>query len=175
MNQLFDLNLDQDRLDKIALELGADVPFCLRRGTYLAEGIGEKLTKLPDLMHCCMVIIKPQISVSTPWAYKALDELMAEKADAFSHPDIDGIIRALQSGDINKMTSCMGNVLEEAVCRKYTEIKEIKQKLLAAGALNALMSGSGSVVFGIFADKKSADDALVGFGGEEYGKFEVEF
>lgn len=175
MNDLFGLNMTPAEMDDTALKLGADVPFCLRQGTYLAEGIGEKLTRLPDIMHCFMVLIKPQISVSTPWAYKALDQLISDPDCKVVHPDLDELIKSLETGDLQRMTNSMGNILEEPVIRKYPEIGEIKKKLVDNGALAALMSGSGSVVFGIFTDPQTAEIASTYFGGEKYGKFKVEF
>ena len=175
MNDLFSLGMDWQEMDRTALLLGADVPFCLRKGTYLAEGVGEKLAKLPDLMPCHMVIVKPQISVSTPWAYRELDALMAEPDGSTVHPDIDGIIRALTNGDLAEMTLSMGNILEGPVIRKYEEIGEIKSALLQNGAAAALMSGSGSAVFGIFGDPETAQDAFLNIRGEGYDKFKVEF
>lgn len=174
LNELFDLKMELEDMDKIALKIGADVPFCLRRGTYLAEGIGEKLTKLPDLQSCHMVIIKPPISVSTPWAYKALDQLQMEGKKAV-HPDIDALMSALEAGDLSSMAKACGNILEVPVIEKYPEIGEIKQQLMENGALTALMSGSGSVVFGIFADLESAEEAFRKIKGEGYGKFKIEF
>ena len=177
MDTLFGLSMDETAKDRFALRLGADVPFCLRRGTYLAEGIGEKLTRLPDLPPCHMVIVKPPFGVSTPWAYRALDAVMERFGDtAALHPSVNGLREALAKGSITGVSEYMGNILESAVLPEHPEIQEIKQQLEAHGALKALMSGSGPTVFGIFADADKAEDAFSNLGGgEEYGKFKVEF
>ncbi|MBQ9030197.1 MAG: 4-(cytidine 5'-diphospho)-2-C-methyl-D-erythritol kinase [Parasporobacterium sp.] len=177
MRQLFVPEIPAEEMDRMALRLGADVPFCLRRGTYLAEGIGEKLTKVGDLPHCFMVIVKPDFGVSTPWAYQALDEYLEQYgADPEGlHPDIDGIIQALQKGDLPETAAHMENILELPVAREYPVISEIEIHLMEAGALKAVMSGSGPTVFGIFTDEKKANKALEQIGGERYGKFKVEF
>ena len=176
LNELLELHMTMDEMDEIALQLGADVPFCLRRGTYLAEGIGEKLTKLPDLAPCSMVIVKPPFGVSTPWAYKALDEYLGSAPESgAAHPDIDLLMKALDRKDVSDTAAQMGNILESVVTREYPEILEIKKRLTDKGAVKALMSGSGPTVFGIFTDDKAAQEAFLCFEGGQYGKFKVEF
>ena len=176
LNELLELRMTMDEMDAIALQLGADVPFCLRRGTYLAEGIGEKLTKLPDLAPCSMVIVKPPFGVSTPWAYKALDEYLGSVPESgAAHPDIDLLMKALDRKDVRDIAAHMGNILESVVTREYPEILEIKKRLTDKGAVKALMSGSGPTVFGIFTDDKAAQEAFLCFEGGQYGKFKVEF
>ena len=176
LNELLELHMTMDEMDEIALQLGADVPFCLRRGTYLAEGIGEKLTKLPDLAPCSMVIVKPPFGVSTPWAYKALDEYLGSVPESgAAHPDIDLLMKALDRKDVSDIAAHMGNILESVVTREYPEILEIKKRLTDIGAVKALMSGSGPTVFGIFTDDKAAQEAFLCFEGGQYGKFKVEF
>ena len=174
MDRCFGLCMDLQEQDRIALQIGADVPFCLRRGTWLAEGIGEKLTQLTDLSHCYMVIIKPDFGVSTPWAYKRFDELDIPENSA-EHPDIDGLIKALRDNDIFSVAGSMGNILETAVIEAYPEIQYIKDSLVTYGAVKALMSGSGPTVFGIFNSDEKAQDAFLHLGGGKYGKFKVEF
>ena len=174
MDACFSLSMSREEQDRIALSLGADVPFCLRRGTYLAEGIGEKLARLPDLPSCYMVIIKPDFGVSTPWAYQRFDELEIPK-DGKEHPDIDRLIEALRSGSIRSVADSMGNILESVVIEEYPEIQHIKDSLVTDGAVKALMSGSGPTVFGIFNDEVKAQDAFMHLGGGKYGKFKVEF
>ena len=176
LNELLELHMTMEEMDEIALQLGADVPFCLRRGTYLAEGIGEKLTKLPDLAPCSMVIVKPPFGVSTPWAYKALDEYLGSAPESgAAHPDIDLLMKALDRKDVSDTAAQMGNILESVVTREYPEILEIKKRLTDKGAVKALMSGSGPTVFGIFTDDKAAQEAFLCFEGGKYGKFKVEF
>ena len=166
MQELFDLNATTEELDAIALRLGADVPFCLRKGTWLAEGIGEKLTQLKDLPHADLVIIVPDFGISTKWAYEQVDAIPDLK-----HPDIDAIAQAIEAGDIAKAAKSMGNILEEVAVRNYPKIREIKETFLAHGAMGAMMSGSGSAVFGIFDDPTKAEQSFEAFKGDGYGKF----
>lgn len=155
MNQLFDLKLTRKQLMKRGLLLGADVPYCLMRGTALAEGIGEKLTRLPSLSQRLVVLLaKPGINVSTKFVYTNL------KLDRhLVHPNIDAQIKAIQENNSNKMIKNMGNVLESVTIPAYPVIDEIKQCMMENGALGAMMSGSGPTVFGIFSNKKDATKA----------------
>ena len=177
MNRLFDLHMSPEQKDDIALRLGADVPFCLRRGTYLAEGIGERLTKVTNLAPCHMVIVKPQVSVATPWAYRTLDQYLndPDKKGKVIHPDIDGLMAALQTRNITAISHRMGNILEPMVEEYYPVVRDIKRRLESLGAQKAMMSGSGPTVFGIFTDEAKAAHAMRNLGGGDYGKFEVVF
>ena len=154
MNRLFRLGLTQKELMERGVTLGADVPYCVMRGTVLAEGIGEILSPLPPLPRCYVLIAKPNISVSTKMVYEKLDS-----CEITEHPDIDGIIEGLEKQDIRKVASSMGNVLERVTVEEYPIIDEIKQAMKNAGALNAMMSGSGPTVFGIFEDRRTATEA----------------
>ena len=136
------------------VKLGADVPYCVMRGTVLAEGIGEILTPLTPMPKCFVLVAKPGISVSTKTVYEKLDAKEIE-----DHPDIDGIIEGLDEGDLNKVAASMGNVLERVTIEDYPIIDEIKNVMKEEGALNAMMSGSGPTVFGIFDDKAMAKQA----------------
>ena len=176
MNQCFELEMSQEDQDQIALKLGADVPFCLRRGTWLAEGIGEHLSKVPDLPRCYMVIVKPGFGVSTPWAYQELDRQADLQHGLMAHPDIDGLISALEKSNLHEIAGHMGNILEKPVISTYPEILSIKNILVSYGAAKALMSGSGPTVFGIFDNAEQADFAFSHLeGGKKYDKFKVEF
>ena len=163
---MFDLHAKADILDDLALKLGADVPFCLRKGTYLAEGIGEKLTALPDAPHGYLVLIVPDFGISTVWAYEKADE-----AKNLIHPDISGMVQAIEKQDLAQMAAGMGNILEQVAILEHPEIQNVKEQLLNYGALGAMMTGSGSVIFGIFDDPKKADLCFEAFKGETYGKF----
>ena len=154
MNRLFSLGLSQQELMDRGVSLGADVPYCVMRGTVLAEGIGEVLTPLPPLPKCYVLIAKPGISVSTKTVYEKLDS-----QEISEHPDIDGILEGLDKQDIYKVASSMGNVLETVTIGDYPIIEEIKNVMKEEGALNAMMSGSGPTVFGIFDDKSKARQA----------------
>lgn len=154
MNRLFELGLSEEELMERGVTLGADVPYCIMRGTVLAEGIGEKLSMLPPLPKCTVLLAKPPVSVSTKVVYEALDSL-----DVIDHPDIDGLIRGLEEGSLEKIAACMGNVLEDVTIPMHPEIREIKESMKEAGAFNSMMSGSGPSVFGLFQDKASARKA----------------
>ena len=136
------------------VKIGADVPYCLMRGTALAEGIGEKLTQLPPMVKCPVLIAKPQISVSTKFVYENL------KLDENTiHPDIDQLVTDIKNKDLQSVASHMGNVLETVTIPAYPIISDIKNLMLQSGAINSMMSGSGPTVFGIFDDKKTAKEA----------------
>jgi len=154
INRMFELGLSQQELMERGVTLGADVPYCIMRGTVLAEGIGEILTPLPALPRCYVLIAKPPISVSTKLVYEKLDSHEIE-----DHPDIDGILEGLEAQDIKKIASCMGNVLEKVTIEEYPVIEDIKNVMKEEGALNAMMSGSGPTVFGIFDNKHLARKA----------------
>ena len=150
VNRLLGLRLSMGELMQRGVRIGADVPYCLMRGTALAEGIGEKLSVLPPCPPCHILVAKPRISVSTKFVYNNL------KADEISqHPDIDGQIAALEQGDLRELAKSMGNVLETVTVPAYPVIDKIKKAMLQGGALNAMMSGSGPTVFGIFDDERA--------------------
>ena len=154
INQMFSLGLSQKELMERGVTLGADVPYCIMRGTVLAEGIGEILTPLPDMPKCYILIAKPPISVSTKMVYEKLDAHEIQE-----HPDIDGILHGLENQDLQQIASCMGNVLEKVTIEEYPVIEEIKSVMKDNGALNAMMSGSGPTVFGIYDDEQRAKNA----------------
>lgn len=154
MNRMFSLGLTEKELMERGVKLGADVPYCVMRGTVLAEGIGEKLTRLSPLPKCYILIAKPGISVSTRMVYEKLDAL-----EITEHPDIDGLLRGLENQNLEQIAGSMGNVLEQVTIDAYPVIEEIKDVMKAEGALNAMMSGSGPTVFGIFADRQTAKRA----------------
>ena len=155
MNQLYDLGLSRRELMKRGVQIGADVPYCLMRGTALAEGIGEKLTPLPPMPKCQILIAKPPISVSTKMVYEKLDSCEIKE-----HPDIDGILDGLKNQDLEQVAASMGNVLEKVTVEAYPVIAQIKECMMEAGALGAMMSGSGPTVFGIFRDRRTAKEAF---------------
>ena len=152
MNRLFSLGLTQKELMERGVKLGADVPYCIMKGTALAEGIGEILSPLPPFPECYILIAKPGISVSTKEVYEELDS-----KEIPEHPEIDGILEGLEEANLEKIVSAMGNVLERVTVQKYPVIDEIKQVMKKAGAMNAMMSGSGPTVFGIFKDRETAE------------------
>lgn len=156
INRLFKLGLSERDLMERAVNIGADVPYCVMRGTALAEGIGEKLTRITQVPECFVLIGKPGVNVSTKTAYESL------QLDKLSYrPDIDGMIEDIERGDLLAMTEKMGNVFEPGITEKYPVIGEIRKLMEEHGALKAMMSGSGPTVFGIFDDRKKMEGAAV--------------
>lgn len=154
MNMLFNLGLDDKEMRRHGKKLGADVPYCIMGGTALAEGIGEILTPLETITGDYIVIAKPNIAVSTKYVYENLNL----KEGAY-HPNIDELLMYIKEGNKEALYKNMGNILETVTVKKYTIIEEIKQSLIQAGAINALMSGSGPTVFAIFKDEHIAQQA----------------
>lgn len=154
MNRMYNLRLSQKELMERGVTLGADVPYCIMRGTVLAEGIGEVLTRLAPLPKCYVLLAKPSISVSTKVVYQKLDSL-----EVTQHPDIDRLIEGLNQGDLSKIADSMGNVLEQVTIEDYPVIEQIKNEMKEHGAIGAMMSGSGPTVFGIFKDRRTAKEA----------------
>ena len=152
VNKIFRLGLDDQQLMKRGARLGADIPYCLLGGTALAEGIGEKLTPLPDMPDCRILLAKPPISVSTRDVYGALRADEIEK-----HPDIDGMIDAIRAGDLYGVADRLSNVLEDVTAPTRPIIGKMEQEMKDAGALSAIMSGSGPTVFGIFDENADAE------------------
>lgn len=154
MNELYGLGLSREKLMEFGLKVGADVPFCLLRGTALAEGIGEELTALSPMVKCPVLIAKPAISVSTKTVYRKLS--LGENT---RHPDVDQMIADIQARDLKAITADMGNVLEDVTIPDYPVIRQIKEKMMESGALGAMMTGSGPTVFGIFEEQETAERA----------------
>lgn len=155
MNRMFSLGLSIKQLMELGVRLGADVPYCILRGTALSEGIGEVLTRLPAMPDCYFLIAKPSISVSTKFVYENL------KIDEITkHPDIDGMIKALKEKDLEGVANRLENVLETVTIKYHPIIAQIKQFMLDSGAMSALMSGSGPTIFGIYNNLETAKNAL---------------
>ena len=157
MNKMYGLKLSMQELMDRGVKIGADVPYCIMRGTALAEGIGEKLTKLPAMPKCHILIAKPPINVSTKFVY---ENLHANDLKPEDHPNVDIQLEALKEGNLEKLVANMGNVLERVTVPEYPVINDIKKLMTDNGALGAMMSGSGPTVFGIYADKETAMNAL---------------
>lgn len=154
VNRLFGLGLTEKELMDRAVQIGADVPYCIIRGTALAEGIGEILTPLPSLPYCYILIGKPAVNVSTKTAYTNL-----RLEEIGEHPDIDGQIRALQKRDLRHLAEKMENVFQPGIEAQYPIVREIREHMEAHGAIRAMMSGSGPTVFGIFDNEKKVREA----------------
>ncbi len=151
MNRMFRLGLSKDDLMKRGVTIGADIPFCILRGTVLAEGIGEILTPLRNVPPAHVLIAKPGINVSTKTVYEQLDS-----HPITNHPDIDGMLAAIDAGDYRGVAYRLGNVLEDVTKAEYPVIGEIEEVMLKNGAEGCAMSGSGPTVFGLFADENAA-------------------
>jgi 4-diphosphocytidyl-2-C-methyl-D-erythritol kinase len=151
MNKLFNLHISMKEMMEIGAMFGADIPYCLLRGTALSEGIGEKLTPLNDFPSVYIVIAKPNISISTATVYGNLDIDHIQ-----DRPNTEEIIKGLSNGDLNQICNNMGNVLETVTEKKYPVIAQIKEYMMENSAMGAQMSGSGPSVFGIFKNKKDA-------------------
>lgn len=154
LNKMFDLGLTMEQLKERGVKIGADVPYCLMRGTALAEGIGEKLTALPPMPKCPVLVAKPGVSVSTKFVYENL-----RLDENTPHPDIHRLIEDIEKKDLRRTAADMGNILETVTVEHYPEIAQLKEIMVNFGALNALMSGSGPTVFGLFENERTAKRA----------------
>lgn len=154
MNDLYKLNLSKKELMERGVTLGADIPYCILKGTALSEGIGEKLSVIPKTPDCYILIAKPGIHVSTKFVYTNL--VLDEHTE---HPDIDRMITAMEQNDLADLCAHLGNVLETVTIPAHPEIAKIKECMIENGALGSLMSGSGPTVFGIFDDPEKASFA----------------
>lgn len=164
LNELFETGLSEEQLRGMGLRLGADVPFCIMGGTALAEGIGEKLTKLKNAPKFHVLLVKPSAGVSTKEVYTRLDAM-----ENIIHPDIDGMLRAIGEGSHLGVASKIGNVLEPVTVSMCPEIENIKKQMRSFGCEGALMSGSGPTVFGLFTDRDRAKAAYMHFKIGQYG------
>ena len=158
LNRLFQTGLSLSELQKLGVKLGADVPYCLLRGTALSEGIGEILTPLAPAPSCHVLLVKPPVSISTKHVYEHLN-----LDETTLHPDIDGMIDAIHRKSLPDTAALLSNVLESVTRREYPAIADIEDTMREFGALNALMSGSGPTVFGLFSDRRRAEKAFYHF------------
>lgn len=158
MNQLFHLNLSTEELEKRAVKFGADIPFCLHKGCYLSEGIGEKLKKLPTLPPCTIILVKPAFSLSTKLIY---ENLRLENLTDKEHPEVDEMIEKLENGDLEEICKLGGNLLEKVSISLRPEIQVLKDFFIKEGALLSLMSGSGPTVFGIFPEEEKEKAEMI--------------
>jgi len=154
LNELFQVGATTNELMSLGKQIGADVPYCVLGKTALAEGIGEKLTEITQPPHYGYLIVKPNIDVSTKWAYNEIDT-----ATDLVHPDINGLVKALEEKDDKNIASKMGNIFENVIKEKYPIIEQIKKTMIENGAYASLMSGSGPTVFGMFKEKAAMEKA----------------
>lgn len=163
VNKLFQLGLTDEQLQEYGVKLGADVPYCIVGGTKRAQGIGEILTDLPTPPKCYVIIAKPDAFVSTKFVYSHIRPAQIE-----NHPDIDGIIESIKAGDLYGMCEKIANVMEDVTIPEYPIIQKVKDILKSNGAVNALMSGSGPTVFGIYDDEEKAKQSMDALSGNEF-------
>jgi 4-diphosphocytidyl-2-C-methyl-D-erythritol kinase len=163
VNKLFQLGLTDEQLQEYGVKLGADVPYCIVGGTKRAQGIGEILTDLPTPPKCYVIIAKPDAFVSTKFVYSHIRPAQIE-----NHPDIDGIIESIKAGDLYGMCEKIANVMEDVTIPEYPIIQKVKDILKSNGAVNALMSGSGPTVFGIYDDEEKAKQSMDVLSGKEF-------
>ena len=159
LNELTGAGLSASALEELGGTLGSDVPFCLRGGTKLAVDRGEKLLPAPEMPDCGIVICKPRFSIRTPELFAKIDSRRSR-----IHPDTEGLMAAMSAGDAEGMARRMYNVFEDVLPRNCSEVSVIKHALLDAGALGAVMTGTGSAVFGVFSDRESAAAAAAELG-----------
>ncbi|WP_312810602.1 4-(cytidine 5'-diphospho)-2-C-methyl-D-erythritol kinase [Sedimentibacter sp.] len=157
LNRLWKLNLSVEELLSIGVNIGADVPFCINGGTYMAEGIGEKLTKLNDFKWDCILLVKPEFSMSTAFVYNNLT------TDNYNLYTDNKIIHYIKHDDYLSTAKSTANTLEKVVEKFHPEINDIKNIMLQKGAVSSLMTGSGSVIYGLFSDMKSLNSAYDAF------------
>ena len=167
LNELEGAGLSPARLAEIGEQVGSDVPYCVAGGTALAEGRGELLTPLPTLPRCWVVLCKPEFSISTPALFAKIDSVKLR-----CRPDTQGVVAALEAGDLTGVARRMYNVFEDALPdRQRARVCDIKNALIQCGALGASMSGTGPTAFGLFDDEDCAREArerLEEFGGEAF-------
>ena len=167
LNREYKAGLDKAGLEAMASKLGSDVPFCIAGGTVFAEGRGDRLTRLTPLPESPVVICKPDFTSSTPDLFAALDRIKIKV-----RPDTDGLIDAINKGDLMEVARRMFNVFEDALTKnRKTVINGIKSRLLDLGALGACMSGSGSAVYGLFYSGEQARTAVEILEGEGIESF----
>lgn len=154
MNKLFNAGLSLKELCSIGIKLGADVPYCILGGTRLAEGIGEKLSSLPRLPKCSIVLVKPSFSISTKAVYEKIDS-----CSNYKRPQTKKLIEGLYDSNLDTIVDSMGNVLEEVSITEHPILQKVKDELVDLGAICAQMSGSGPTVFGIFRNYDEAREA----------------
>ncbi len=157
-------DIPDEKLQELALPLGADIPYCIAGGTQLSEGIGEVLTKLPAPPENTLLVCKPDLDVSTAWVYREYDSIPESE---IRHPDVDGMVQAIRDGDLKKMCHLFGNVLEQKTGAEYPVIGRLEQFFLDRGALGSIMTGSGPTVFAVYENEEVAGEAFAQLSEEE--------
>lgn len=155
MAEIFEVDTTESQLMELGLQIGADIPFCIKGGTALCEGIGEVITPLKPFKDHIIVVVKPNFGLSTKEVYKSLDINRIHR-----HPKTDELIQAIEKNDVRFISNNLRNVMENVSFRKYNILRNIKSKIVSIGALGSLMSGSGPTVFGIFDDEEKAQQCF---------------
>lgn len=155
LNRLWGTGLSEEELIRLAIRLGSDVPFFVRGRLARVEGIGERLTPLPMKENLWLVVATPDVAKSTGNVYRMFDELTHVE-----RPDTLAMERALAAGDVQAVAAALGNVFEQVMLPRHPEIHVLKEAMLAAGALGALMSGAGPTVFGLVPDEATGRRVL---------------
>lgn len=156
LRDMFKKDVSDEELMKLGLKIGADIPYCIKGGTALCEGIGEKLTELKPFKDKILVIVKPNFGVSTKDVYKSFDI-----KKIYKHPKTRKLIRAMEKGDLKYVSLNMKNLLENVTLRKHSVLREIKEEMLKQGALGSMMSGSGPTIFAFFEDMLTAQGCFL--------------
>ncbi len=151
LRDLYEIDVNDDRLMEIGLRIGADVPYCIIGGTALCKGIGEVVIPLKSFKNHILVVVKPNFGVSTKDVYGALD---ISKINV--HPDTERLLKAVELENLKDVTVLMRNVLENVTLKKHFLLRDIKRDMIRLGALNSMMSGSGPTIFGLFDDMLKA-------------------
>lgn len=165
LNRLWELGLSNEKLRELGSRIGSDVPYCIEGGTAFVSGRGEKITPLPSMPQCWVVLVKPQMSVSTSSIFGSLS------FNSIDHPDIEGLKQAVLAGDYQQMTQKIGNALESVTIKRHPIIQNIKHRMESFGADAVLMSGSGPTVFALCEKHSRAQrvyNGLKGFCDEVY-------
>jgi 4-diphosphocytidyl-2-C-methyl-D-erythritol kinase len=152
LNELWDLRLSPMELAQAGLQLGADIPFCLMGGTALAQGIGEVLQPLPSPPPFWVVLLKPNVGVSTADVYKRFNE-----ASVLRRPNNHNLVSALTAGSQEAIYQAMANVLESVTFSLLPVLGDLKQRAMEYGAFASQMTGSGPTIFALAADSSRAE------------------
>lgn len=153
LNELYGTKLSLEALMELGAKVGADVPFCVHGGTCRCTGVGELVQPAPELPDCFLVICKPPAGMSTPRAYALVDKYPLARTQATPK-----LLAALESGDLRQIGASLGNRFDETM--KLMQVRDIKKAMLSCGVLGAMMTGSGSAVYGIFETEEKARNCM---------------
>lgn len=154
LNRLYETGLSLEEMQKLAFPVGSDIPFCLAGGAARVRGMGERVEPVKGLPPCTVLLVKPAFGIATEAAYKAFDRIVPART-----PDTEGMLSALERGDLDDVGRLLCNHLEQTARSDYPEIGEVEETMRRHGAVGASMSGSGPTVFGIFRDRRTAEKA----------------